>query len=176
VSAQPDAAVPIAVRPARPDELAAAAEVAVTAFADLGRHLAPDERKKLYARVRASTSEPDPAVVLVAVTGPEERVVGSIVYDGPEGGRHPLFPKGWSFFRSVGVDPAWRSRGVGRQLVEACLERARTEKADWLALYAADVNETALHLYKAMGFREVGDAPSYWGVRYRVYGYDLSAN
>jgi hypothetical protein len=27
-----------------------------------------------------------------------------------------------------------------------------------------------------MGFREVGDAPSYWGVRYRVYGYDLSAN
>jgi ribosomal protein S18 acetylase RimI-like enzyme len=164
--------VTVEIREARPDERPAAAAIAVAAFAQLGAHLAPDEREKLYARVRATTEAPDPGHVIVAVAG--GRVVGSVVYNGPAAGQHPLFAADWAFFRSIGVDAAWGGRGIGRRLVEACIERARRDGAAWLGLYAADVNTVAVRLYRAMGFAEIGPAPSYWGVAYRVYGLDLS--
>lgn len=162
----------IEIRPAEPGELAAAAEIAVAAFAELGAHIAAEERGKLYERVRATTTAPDPGIVIVAVS--DGRVVGSVVYNGPGEGQHPLFSGDWAFFRSVGVDAAFRGSGIGRRLVAACIARAREDGAAWLGLYAADVNEVAVRLYRSMGFRQTADAPSYWGVAYRVYGLDLS--
>jgi predicted N-acetyltransferase YhbS len=67
----------IDIRPARPEERPAAAEVAVAAFARLGTHLEPAERAKLFERVRATTTNPDPGAVIVAAAGPQ--VVGSVV-------------------------------------------------------------------------------------------------
>lgn len=163
----------IEIREAEPGERAAAAEIAVAAFADLGVHLAPDERAKLYDRVRAATTEPATGTVIVAVDG--GAVVGSVVYNAPGAGQHPLFAADWAFFRSIGVAAGHRGQGIGRRLVEACIERARRDGAAWLGLYAADVNEAAVSLYRAMGFAETAPAPSYWGVTYRVYGLDLSA-
>ena len=163
----------IGIRPAEPDERAAAADIAVAAFAQLGALLAPDQRELLYQRVRATTTDPGPGTVIVAVA--DGSVVGSVVYNGPAAGQHPLFGADWAFFRSIGVDAAWGGQGIGRRLVEACIARARRDGAAWLGLYAADPNTVAIGLYRSMGFRETGPAPSYWGVTYRVYGYDLSA-
>lgn len=163
----------IEIRPAEPGERAAAADIAVAAFAQLGALLAPDQRDLLYQRVRATTTEPGTGTVIVAVAG--ARVVGSVVYNGPAAGQHPLFDGDWAFFRSIGVDAAWGGQGIGRRLVAACIDRARRDGAAWLGLYAADANTVAVRLYRSMGFRETGEAPSYWGVAYRVYGLDLSA-
>jgi ribosomal protein S18 acetylase RimI-like enzyme len=162
----------IEIRPARPDELDSAAAVAVAAFARLGALADPGQAQRLAERVGATTRSPEPGMVFVAVDG--GRIVGSVVYNSPGEGQHPLFAAGWAFFRSVGVDAACVGRGIGRRLVEACIARARQDRAAWLGMYVADVNVAALRLYLGMGFRETGDAPSYWGLRYRVYGLDLS--
>ena len=163
----------IDIRPARLDERAAAAGIVVSAFARLGSHLEPTEREKLFDRVRTTTTNPEPGQVVVAVAG--DRVVGSLIYNGPGPGQHPKFPADWAFLRSLGVDEAWRGQGIGRRLVEECVARARREGAAWIGLYAADVNDNAVRLYRRMGFTVIGDAFPHWGIAYRIYGVDLSA-
>lgn len=163
----------IVVRPAEPHELERAAKVAVAAFARLGAFADPEEARGLAERVGATTRAPYPGMVFVAVDG--ERIVGSVVYNAPGEGQHPLFAGDCAFFRSVGVEADRAGQGIGRRLVEACIEQAQRDGAAWLGMYVADVNTVALGLYASMGFRETGDAPSYWGLRYRVYGLDLSA-
>lgn len=165
----------IEIRVARPEERAAAAEIAVAAFARLGAHLDPAERVRLFERVRENTSNPDPAQVIVAVAVAGARVVGSVVYNRPGPGQHPKFPADWAFFRALAVDQDWSRQGIGRRLVEECIARARGEGAAWIGLYAADVNDVAVGLYGRMGFKTLGDAFPHWGVTYRVYGLDLSA-
>jgi ribosomal protein S18 acetylase RimI-like enzyme len=162
----------INIRPVRREERAAAAEIAVAAFARLGSHLERSERAKLFGRVRETTTNPEPGQVIVAVAG--ARVVGSIVYNGPGPGQHPKFPAEWAFFRALGVDRAWAGKGIGRKLVEECIAWARCEGAAWIGLYAADVNDVAVGLYRRMGFKVIGDAFPHWGITYRIYGLDLS--
>lgn len=160
------------IRTAQPQERAAAAEVVVAAFARLGAHLEPAERPRLFARVRETTMSPDPGATIVAVSG--DRVVGSVVYNRPGPGQHPKFAADWAFFRALGVDESWGGQGIGRRLVAECAARARRDGAVWIGLYAADVNDIAVGLYRRMGFKVLGEPFAHWGVTYRVYGLDLS--
>jgi len=173
-----DSTMPVEIRLATADEQGAAAEIAVAAFEALGALLVPEERSRLADRVRATTRDagtaPGSGTVIVAVA--DRQIVGTVVYNGPGAGQHPLFAGDWAFFRSIGVAATHRGHGIGRLLVAACIDHARQDGAAWLGLYAADANEAAVHLYRAMGFRQTGEAPSYWGLAYRVYGLDLSAD
>lgn len=164
----------IVIRPARRDERAAAAEIAVAAFAALAAHIEPAERAVLFDRVRGSTTDPEPGEVIVAVAN--GRVVGTVVYNGPAAEQqHSLIPADWAFFRALGVDAAWVGQGIGRRLVEDCIARARRQGASSIGLYAADVNEIAVGLYRRMGFKEIGAAFPRLGIAYRVYGLELYA-
>jgi GNAT superfamily N-acetyltransferase len=73
-----------------------------------------------------------------------------------------LFPvaadEGWGAdpgaagLRSMAVDPEARGRGIGRALVEACVERARAAGATVLALHTASWLPDAIRLYERYGF------------------------
>ena len=58
--------------------------------------------------------------------------------------------------RLVAVAPAGRGRGVGRALMEACVERARSSGAPGLVLHTMAMMIAARSLYDSMGF---GRAP-----------------
>lgn len=52
----------------------------------------------------------------------------------------------------LGVDPAWRGRGVGRRLLESAEEEARRAGKRFLRLGVVAGNEPAITLYKRFGF------------------------
>jgi ribosomal protein S18 acetylase RimI-like enzyme len=61
---------------------------------------------------------------------------------------------------SIGVQAAWRHRGVGRALLEALVETARSEGHDALSLSVDAQNVPALALYRSVGFVETaGGSP-----------------
>jgi GNAT superfamily N-acetyltransferase len=57
---------------------------------------------------------------------------------------------------SIGVEAGWRSRGIGRALLQALIERARDEGHSSLSLSVDVRNAPALALYRSIGFETVG--------------------
>ncbi|HEX9635059.1 MAG TPA: GNAT family N-acetyltransferase [Candidatus Limnocylindria bacterium] len=60
---------------------------------------------------------------------------------------------------SVGVEAAWRGRGIGRALLTALFDRARSEGIEALSLSVDANNAPAVALYQSMGFRSAGGTP-----------------
>lgn len=61
-------------------------------------------------------------------------------------------PPGWAGVRLLGVHPDARGRGIGRQLTEACIERARSLDATDVALHTTELMRVARAMYERMGF------------------------
>jgi ribosomal protein S18 acetylase RimI-like enzyme len=91
--------------------------------------------------------------VLVAVSGAD--VVGTItVYrDINEEGMPVSFPAGTAGIRATAVSPNVRGQGIGTDLVDAAIARARSLGARTVALHTAACMEAAMRLYERHGFR-----------------------
>jgi ribosomal-protein-alanine N-acetyltransferase len=63
---------------------------------------------------------------------------------------------------NVAVSKEWRRRGVGAQLVEAALERARARGVREVFLEVRRSNEAARRLYARLGFIEIGLRRGYY--------------
>ncbi|HXP30839.1 MAG TPA: GNAT family N-acetyltransferase [Stellaceae bacterium] len=63
---------------------------------------------------------------------------------------------------TLGVDPPERRRGVARALLDDLFARARAAGAKRITLEVATDNAGALGLYRACGFRPVGERPGYY--------------
>jgi len=97
-------------------------------------------------------------------------VVGAVAYIGPrQSPRADFFEPDWPIIRMLVVDPAARGRGIGRALTQACLERARRDRAEVIALHTSPAMEVALALYLNMGFKLLRRVPDRFGVPYAVY-------
>ncbi|MBN9672777.1 ribosomal protein S18-alanine N-acetyltransferase [Roseibium aggregatum] len=64
---------------------------------------------------------------------------------------------------TIAVAPRQRGRGIGKKLMEAGLFRLYGERCSHLFLEVDATNETALLLYRDLGFREVGQRKGYYG-------------
>ncbi len=53
------------------------------------------------------------------------------------------------------VDPAYRGKGISKQLLEHCLSAAKELGAEKITLYSNSQLKTALGLYEKFGFRHV---------------------
>lgn len=69
--------------------------------------------------------------------------------------------------RMLLVDPGARGLGIGRRLVEQCIEFARRQGYKRLELWTNDILVEARHIYQRAGFRLVDEAP------HHSFGHDL---
>ena len=60
--------------------------------------------------------------------------------------------KGW--IEDVVVDQAHRGKGIGKQLTQAILEKAKSLRLQKLFLYTEDEKQIAIHLYEHLGFTQ----------------------
>ena len=77
----------------------------------------------------------------------EGRVVGNVNVN-------QAFPHYW-LISNVAVRPAWRRRGIARQLVRAALEEVRRQGGGAVALQVRADNLPALRLYQSFGFQQI---------------------
>ena len=139
----PDSAA-YTIREARPDEYEAAGEVCALAYAAFGEidvtYL--DEVRDVAERARAIP-------VLVAVQ-PDGTLLGTVTYVPGPGPFAETELADEAGFRMLAVAPWAQGRGVGRRLVEACVERARGDGRTAIAILTAPSMQIAQRMYESM--------------------------
>jgi len=143
------------IRPVRPAEFDALGELTVAAYrlvSGEGPHL--DQYYHLLRNVarRASTSR-----VMVAAD-PGGVLLGGVTYvSGPADPYSEDLREGEAGIRMLAVDPAMQGHGVGRALVEWCVERARLDGRRRMMLHTTESMPAAVRLYERMGFLRAPD-------------------
>ncbi|MBP0969396.1 MAG: GNAT family N-acetyltransferase [Oscillospiraceae bacterium] len=69
----------------------------------------------------------------------------------------------------ISVDREYWSLGIGRALMEACVECGRRAGYDQLELDVVSTNDRAIALYESLGFREFGRNPKAFRTREGAY-------
>jgi GNAT superfamily N-acetyltransferase len=155
----------------RPDEAAEVGRLTLSGYDAYGfiGGAYRDELGDPAQRVRGAT-----AVLVAELDG---RVVGTVTYvrPGDEQWEGRATPEGDCGFRVLAVDPSAEGRGVGRRLVEHCIELARSEGRHRLVITSMEWMTRAHALYARLGFERRPDLdirfPSGVGV---VYTRDLT--
>lgn len=142
------------IRAALPGEYDEVGELTVRVYRD-GGFAAPDS--PYLATLRDAASRAEKAELLVAVDE-DGTLLGSVTY---ARGGSPYAETAESAdeagFRMLVVEPAARGRGVGRALVEACLDRARRDGATTLRLSTQPQMVAAHRIYERLGFTRTPD-------------------
>jgi ribosomal protein S18 acetylase RimI-like enzyme len=158
------------IRQVRPEEYAEAGRVTALAY----REYEPASRRSRSAgedrhgwdeymgRLADIAGRAERTLVLVAVD--EGRILGTAtleledtVEDDPADRLEP----GAASMRMLAVSPDARGRGIGRALVDACIERARAAGKSVLMLRTTKLMRVAREMYERMGFQrdEANDYP-----------------
>jgi len=65
------------------------------------------------------------------------------------------WPEGWAGVRLLGVDPKYRGRGIGHELMEECVRRCKEKGIIAIGLHTTEFMDVARRMYERMGFKRV---------------------
>jgi ribosomal protein S18 acetylase RimI-like enzyme len=162
------------IRYARDDEREAIRDVTLAAYEEYATVM-PEPFWEAYRRQLLVTLDEE---------GPAERIVAE--HDGMIVGSILLYPPlaraytrvgvsiGWPEVRLLAVAPGARGQGIGTALMDECEDRARRAGATTLGLHTMDMMQTALHLYKRIGFIRAPELDFYPAKGVLVKGYRRS--
>lgn len=137
----------VTIRAARDDELDIVASLVVDAYSEFAARMAPDAWSSFAQDIANVRGRSIDAQVLVAVR--DGRIVGTVTrYPDWRGAQHDA-----SAVRVLAVPPEERGSGVGRALMEHCIERARDEGKERVVLAVTQEMESARDLYDRLGFQ-----------------------
>jgi ribosomal protein S18 acetylase RimI-like enzyme len=140
------------VRPIRPTEHQAAAEIVLDAYRDLMGDALRDAYADLLADV---TDRAEKAEVLVAVE--RAALLGCVTYVPGPGPYAEFDDDDAAGVRMLAVAPSAQGRGVGVALLRACLQRAADDGRARVVLHSTAHMATAQRLYVREGFRRAPD-------------------
>jgi ribosomal protein S18 acetylase RimI-like enzyme len=138
------------VRLASPDEYNAVGRVTLDAYVADGFLVADDDyaAELLDAATRGREAE-----LVVALDDETADVIGTVTYCPPGSPWRELGSDGEGEFRMLAVAPANRGRGVGRALVQYCIDRTAQLGLSGLTICSLPEMTTAHRLYESFGFR-----------------------
>ena len=93
----------------------------------------------------------------------------------PSGNPTDIFQADWSYVRMVGVHHSYGGQGIGRQLMQLCIDQAKATHETTLALHTSEFMDAARHLYEQLGFTQLKELEPRYGKRYWLYLLELSA-
>lgn len=141
----------LVIREASDRELDIVASLVVDAYSEFAAKMAPDAWSSFAQDIANVRGRSIDAQVLVAER--DDRIVGTVT-------RYPAWrgaQQDASAVRVLAVPPAERGTGVGRALMEHCIELARREGKQRLVVAVAQEMEEARDLYDRMGFERATD-------------------
>jgi ribosomal protein S18 acetylase RimI-like enzyme len=149
------------IRPFRADDAMLIKRVRLRSLADAPYAFGPqsfDEEAalpdshwhQLAARVGGQDQEWRDRCVSYVVLDGDDACGTATCYLCPQVPHHAYFSAAW-------IDPRYRRRGLGRQLLDKAIAWAAAHGADHLRLWVDDTNPAAAEFYRALGFVPTGE-------------------
>jgi ribosomal protein S18 acetylase RimI-like enzyme len=136
------------IRPVSPEEYAALGELTVAAYRAVpGETISPGYEDTL----RDVAARSDEADVLVAVDA-AGTLLGGVTYVRGTGRYAEFEGEDEAGIRMLAVSPAAQRGGIGRRLVQECVDRAVTGGKARIVLHTTEAMEAAQSLYESFGF------------------------
>jgi ribosomal protein S18 acetylase RimI-like enzyme len=156
------------IREARAEEYEAAGELTVLAYAALD-----GETDVGYVPELRDVATRAAAVPVLVAVDQDGTLLGTVTYVPGPGPYSESEKDGEAGFRMLAVAPWAQGRGVGRALVQACIERARADGRTGIAILTRPSMRKAHALYESMGFERAKNddwefAPGEWLWGYRL--------
>ena len=140
------------------DATAADADPAGRVVLEAYRSLPGYEAEPDYEIELADVTSRLPPVAEVLVADDGGRVIGCVTYvPGPESPLAESYQAGEAGIRMLGVDATARGRGVGRLLVQTCIDRARAAGRGAVFLHSTSYMHGAHRMYGGLGFVRAPD-------------------
>ena len=137
-----------AVRAVRPEEHVALGDLTVAAYRAVpGETISPGYEETL----RDVAARSDQAVVLVAVAA-DGALLGGVTYVGGTGRYAEFEGEDEAGIRMLAVSPAAQGGGIGRRLVQECIDRAVAAGKARIVLHTTEAMRAAQSLYGSFGF------------------------
>jgi ribosomal protein S18 acetylase RimI-like enzyme len=133
------------IRPIIPREHDAVGDLCVRAYGELASAGYAETLRDVATREAS-------ALVLVAVEDDREAILGTVTFVADGGPLHEIAAADEAEFRMLAVDPWAQGRGVGDQLVRACLARARARGRRQLVASSLPSMKAAHRVYERLGF------------------------
>ena len=102
-----------------------------------------------------------------------DKVVG-MAFLVPNGNPTDIYLKEWSYIRFVSVDPEFGGQGIGRKLTTMCIDQAKENGEQTIALHTSEIMTNARHIYESLGFEVLREIDQRLGKRYWLYKLDLN--
>lgn len=148
---------PLTLRDARPSERGAIRDLTLAAYGSYAGVMEPEAWAGLREAVLAALATRLPAQRIVAERGGV--LLGSVMLFPPavDAYRGATAPSSEPELRLLAVSPDAQGQGVGAALVGECARRAREAGARALGLHTSRSMETAMRLYRRLGFTRAPD-------------------
>jgi ribosomal protein S18 acetylase RimI-like enzyme len=91
----------------------------------------------------------------------------------PKGNATPIFDETWCSIRFVTVDTTFSGQGIGRRLTELCIQHAKDNNEQTIALHTSEMMNQARHIYESLGFKILKEIDERFGKKYWLYTLEL---
>ncbi len=146
---------PPEIRPSQPSEVERALEITLAAYVQYERSLSAENWEFYRQHIIETLADIGAAEQLMAVS--DGSLVGTVLFYPPltsfgDGVDAAAMSPDCPEVRLLAVAPAGRGLGVGRALMAACVDRARSSGAPGLVLHTMVAMTAARSIYDSMGF------------------------
>ena len=144
------------------------------AYGEFLDQLTPDNRELLDKGLRDREKMKHLLSTAVSFVCTDKEYVAGMAFLVPSGNPTAIYPADWSYIRMVGVDPAYRGKGIARRLTQFCIDAARQKDEKTIALHTSEMMDAARHIYEDLGFLKWKELDPIFGKKYWLYKLDIS--
>jgi len=168
----------ILVRNAISKEFQEIGSLLVNVYSKLDGFPTPIDQPKYYESLKnIGEFTKTPGTELLVAVNVENQLMGAVLYFRfmkyyGSGGEAPKI-KNASGFRLLAVDFKFRDRGVGRLLINKCIQKTKEQGNEKLIIHSTKSMEIAWEMYEKIGFKRVEEL-DFLQRDYPVYGFKLT--
>ena len=157
----------IIIRDAVSQDFKKIAQISVEAYRQYAEALTPENWNKMQTTLTNVANTANLASLIVAEEN--NNIIGSIAYYASGKSNPNIFPVEWASIRLLAVSPAYQGKGIGKLLVQECIQRAKKDNAPAIGIHTSELMTVARKMYPKMGFQQDKELPSRFGLRYWRY-------